>query len=1090
MRNKIWIALVLALVLAFNSCEKDMIRVADVTLNATSMDLTVGASADLVATVSPVDADNPRIIWSSEDVSVVEVDNGKVRAVAPGTTNVIAKADDNPEIFAACKITVKYLAEKLTIESAAGPVTETLTINKEESIRLKASIQPEDSAVKKISWISANEDVVTISQIGEQEAEIKGVKPGEADIMVTAAGVGLYATCHIVVVQNAQGLSIEPAAVELYEEDEPLQLTAIVTPADTSDPISWKSSNEEIATVSSDGKVAARKAGTATITAAVGTLTANCPVTVKCHVKGVKFENPTLTVKKDETKQLTATVYPDRATDKKVSWKSDNESVATVSETGLLTAKASGTAKITVTTAEEGYKFEDVCVVSVISDAAGIILDPEEKDLRVGETFQLKATVTPEDATNKKITWSSSNVSVATVAADGKVTAVAPGKADICAKTEDGGHDAHCEVQVSSKVDEITLSEKVISLLTTDAPKTLTATVTTQGTDYTLIWKSDNEAVATVKASGKPGETTCVITPVSSGSTTIHVSTEDGFVSGNTVSVTVKQPYTKIALDKSQLSLEEGTTEKLTETLTPQTTSDDFIVWSSDNTGVATVDNNGTVTAIKPGTATITVASKLKPDVKATCTVTVTAKPVPVTSITLNKRSLTLTFGGSETIIATVNPDNATNKKLTWTSSDSTVATVDSNGKVTAKSKEGTATITAKSTDGSNLSITCTVTVTSPVVHVKAVSVEPTVWTMYPGESKTLTATVTPDNAEDKSITWKSSNEKVATVNASGTVMAHSTGTATITVTTKDGGKTATCTVTVNEKPVPVTSITLDKSSFTLSFDNYMTINATIKPDNATNRKINWSSSDPTVATVDENGKVTAQRKEGSVTIRATAADGSNRSATCAVKVVKQLIPVTGVEVDPSSLELYLGETRKLTATVQPEGVATDPSVVWSVQQGGVVAVDQNGNVTPLKAGMSRVFVTTNDGGFSKSVQVIVKKNDVESIVLPLDKLVLKVGETYDLTVTVKGKFAGVPVSNPNVTWASGSTAIATVASLANGADASKRTGRITARKAGKTTIFVTSNDNGVRVECPVTVLDGGSSSGGNEGVDFDNWDF
>ncbi len=1173
MRNKIWIARVLALVLAFSSCEKDMTRVADITLNATSMNLIVEEEADLVATISPADADNQKIVWSSEDVSIVEVNSGKVRAIAPGTTNVIAKADDNPDIFAACKITVNYLAEKLTIESETGPVSESqpLTLKKDGSIRLKASIQPQDAAVKKVTWGCTNKDVVTISNPEAQEVEIKAVKTGETDIMVTAAGVGLYATCHIVVIQNAQGLSIEPAAAELYE-DEIVQLTATVNPADTSDPITWTSSNEEIATVS-EGKVYARKAGKVDITASVGSgdnaVTATCPVTVKCRVEGVSLKDHSLTVKQGSKLQLSATVYPERASNKAVSWISDAPHIASVSETGMLEAKSSGTATITVTTTEGGFK--DDCVVTVISDVAGITLNKTELDLRVKEIAQLTATVSPADATNKDVTWTSSVSTVATVDDNGKVTAVAPGEAVICATTKDGGHKASCSVRVRSKVDEIALSEKEITLLTTDPKRTLTANITSADADYTLIWKSDNEAVATVKASGK---TTCEVTPVGRGNTTIHVSTEDGFVSDKTVSVTVKQPYTGITLDKSQMSLNEGAAGKLTATPSPQT-SDDFIVWSFDKPDIATVDNNGNVTAVKAGTAKITAASKLKPDVKATCTVTVknpvvkvtgvsvspatlalktgenktitatitpanatnqeitwsstkesvatvsngkvtavapgeavicattkdgghhayctvtvTSPVVEVTGISVQPTTLTLNTGESKIINAIITPANATNKEVNWTSSDQKVATVDNDGKVTAMSKVGTATITATSVGNPGKSATCTVTVTR---HVTGVSVSPAELTMYKGESKTIAATITPSNAENKNVSWTSSNQRVATVNANGNVVAHSVGTAAITVTTEDGGHTATCNVTVKEKPVNVTSITLNKSSFFLSFGDSETINATIKPDNATNKRVVWSSSDPTVAKV-EGGVVTAMSKEGTVTITATSEDNRSLSATCTVKVVRRFVPVSGLTVSPSSMRIYLGQTKQFTATVLPEGVdgATDKTVIWSVQQGGVAAVDQNGVVTPLKVGTTRVTAKTKDGRFSESPQVIVTKNDVKSIVLPLNKITLKVGETYDLTATVNGNDASAPASNSNVTWISGSTTVATVESFANGGtDVSKKTGRITALKAGETTITVKSSDNfDVTAECTVTVLDGGSTGGGNEGVEFDDWNF
>ena len=250
---------------------------------------------------------------------------------------------------------------------------------------------------------------------------------------------------------------------------------------------------------------------------------------------------------------------------------------------------------------------------------------------------------------------------------------------------------------------------------------------------------------------------------------------------------------------------------------------------------------------------------------------------VAVSSVSLDKTSVSLNVGESVTLAATVKPDNATNKTVSWSSSNASVASVDASGKVSAVA-EGTATITAKAGDKT---ATCSVTVTKKVVAVESVTLDKSSLELNEGETATLAATVKPDNASDKTVTWSSSKTSVATVDANGKVTAVAEGNATITA--KAGNKSATCSVTVTKNVVAVESITLDKSSLELNEGETATLVATVKPDNATNKTVTWSSSRTSVATVDANGKVTAVA-EGTATITAKAGD---KTATCTVTVKK-----------------------------------------------------------------------------------------------------------------------------------------------------------------------------------------------------------
>ena len=332
---------------------------------------------------------------------------------------------------------------------------------------------------------------------------------------------------------------------------------------------------------------------------------------------------------------------------------------------------------------------------------------------------------------------------------------------------------------------------------------------------------------------------------------------------------------TTISLNKTSLTLEVGQEETLTATVTPSGTA---VTWTSSDNTVASVDN-GKVTAKKAGTATITATAGGK---SATATVTVTEASTE-TTISLNKTSLTLEVGQEETLTATVTPSGTA---VTWTSSDNTVASVD-NGKVTAK-KAGTATITA--TAGGK-SATATVTVTDSggdIVEVTGIELSLTSKTLTVGKAVTLKATITPANATNKDVTWKSSKESVATVDENGVVTAVAAGRANITATAEGGtdvNATARITVEEAEDTVPVTEITLNKDEIELTAAGATEqLEATVEPDDATNKEVTWKSSDENVATVDDEGLVTAVGN-GTATITAEAKDGSGVKAEATVTV-------------------------------------------------------------------------------------------------------------------------------------------------------------------------------------------------------------
>ena len=584
----------------------------------------------------------------------------------------------------------------------------------------------------------------------------------------------------------ATGVALNEDAITL-EKDDTFTLKATVSPDNSSDEVVWSSSDKTVATVE-DGVVTAVGKGTTTITAKAGDFSAECEVTVTISASAVTLNKTTLALVKDETFTLEATVDPSNSTDKVV-WKSSDETIATV-EDGVVTAVATGETTITATAG----KATATCIVKVTNPVKKITLDQDSLFLLVDGTAKLTATVTPADADEKTVTWTTSDETVATVE-DGVVTAVGKGTATITAKA--GDKTATCEVTVAAPAKNIYIED--ITILVGDE-KTVVITVDPEGANISNIkYASSDESIFTV-TDGK-------IKGVSKGTATLTVTAanqgQQKLTAECTITVTEEAiAATEIKLSDTAVELEVDGTKPLTATLTPAD-STDKITWTSSDETVVSVDETGKITALKVGEATIT--AKANETVSAQCKVTVVAKTIAVDSISLDKTTANLNKGDTLELTATVKPDDATDKTVTWASSDEKVVTVDEKGVVTAIGA-GKAVVTAKA--GSKTA-TCEITVTVPVA---SVTLNKNELTLEKDGSEVLTAVVAPEDAADKTVTWSSSNATVATVDQSGKVTAVGAGTATITVVSNaDETKKATCVVTVTE-PEPEPEITSDTS--------------------------------------------------------------------------------------------------------------------------------------------------------------------------------------------------------------------------------------------------------------------------------------
>ena len=768
--------------------------------------------------------------------------------------------------------------------------------------------------------------------------------------------------------------------------------------------------------------------------------TPTTPEETEVAVQSVTMSQPSAEMLVGETVQLYATVVPSNATDKTIRWASSKQSVATVSDKGLVTAAAEGSATIT---ASAGGKTAS-CTITVskgVVAVSSVTLDKTSVQLLEGESVQLTATVLPNDATDKTLSWSSSDSAVASVDNSGKVTAVKKGQATVTVKA--GDKSASCTVTVDKAeiaVTGVSLDKNTLIMEVGQDAQLLATVSPDDATDKTVSWSSSDESVATVSQAGK-----VEALKVGQATITARAGGKEATCAVTVVSNVV--PVESITLDKTSLSLIKGEAAVLNATVLPADATDKTVSWSSSNPAVARVDQDGIVTATGGGRAAITAKAGGK---SAVCNVTVT---VPVESVTLSKTSLTLDVGSSETLTATVNPADATDKSVSWSSSDTSIAQVDQNGIVTAV-KGGNAVITAKAGEKT---ATCSVKVTVPVQNI---TLDKTALTLAKGEKATLTATVSPADATDKTVTWSSTDPSVAQVDQNGVVSAIKGGSAVIKA--QAGGKSAVCGVTVT---CPVESVSLDKTSLTLEVGQTFTLTATVYPSDATDKTVSWSSSDESVATVDNAGKVTAVKK-GDAVITAKA---GGKTATCQVKVNN-----VAFAISPSSasfpgkggtLEVRVTCSSSYHLNSKPDWVS-ETSVQGNVHTYTIAA-------NPNAAARSGVLVFCDDEGVCLPCSVKQAAGGAFSV-SPGSVELGGEGGTFQVTITCS---TGYHI-NSKPDW---------VTEIQDGADIQLhvfQVGRNTSEEA-RSGVIVFCDDQGICLPCAVKQKgrDPNSVGGGNEDV-------
>ena len=673
-------------------------------------------------------------------------------------------------------------------------------------------------------------------------------------------------------------------------------LHATITPSSAAirTPV-WQSTNTQIAEIDSLGQCTAKAVGTTYIIASTqdGTnLSDTCLIRVRpILATNIMLNKTYVSAKFGDSIQLSATVFPANATNPNVEWHSTNHGVASLVN-GLVRVIGYGTDTIRVSTTD-GSNLEAQCIVFCHAPAADDVILSAPTTIYVGDTFHISYQIVPDMADARIYRWTeSSRGRIISIDSTGTCIANAAGSVTITAyiETSDGftsttRFSRTMRIRVSNPP---TLAESLqlasdTMLIGVGEQQVITYSLLPSNTSQKeLLWTSSDSSIA-IAAGG-------VVSGIAVGNATIYVTTTDGsnltdsciVQVSNTTQTTDSVFVSSISLSSETNTLLIGDTLHLTAVITPLNATNPAVKWYSNAPEILNIDSTGRCIALSVGTVVVTAIAA--DGHGAIDSIEIEVEPILINQIVLNMAEANCFIGDSIQLTANVYPADATFKLIHWTSSDSSVVSVEDGACVALK--EGTAIVRAVATDGSQISSSCRFVVSAPYVASLEIGIEGSEQTIESLEltihdSIRLQAVIRPSNAR-KDVIWESTDPNIISIE-NGLCRAMQVGEADVICTTLDGSLlSAQCHVVVT--PVYVEQIVLSAEYVMLYIEENSKLTANVFPKEATIQTLLWSSSDESVVMVSNEGNLVGVA-EGQATVTAAATDGSNVSASCEIEV-------------------------------------------------------------------------------------------------------------------------------------------------------------------------------------------------------------
>ncbi len=868
----------------------------------------------------------------------------------------------------------------------------------------------------------------------------------------------------------ADAFSLNISKLQMHEGEEK-QLYGILASGinTTESQYKWSCSDESYVSIEPAGQYAVIKALKKTPTGSTVkvtlewtsdegvTLSAICEITVSESSENFNIIPSTLVMEVGQTQTIKTDI--DGSAD--IVWLISDKEVATIVDSSAATPSAQVTAlkpgEVIITALNTSNNAYATCLLTVEQPVTELQIGIDNVAYEIYETVLSKGFVfmqplySPEDATDTNFTWAvARGEDVAEIDNTGKVTLLKEGIAMITVKCRT--ITAYCNLVVKKNpITDIVPDITEIDMVKGDTYKVTTEILPLEPSDKTLIWTSMDSGVASVNNG--------TITAVGAGDTYITVEAavadDDGNKASAMIKVHVREKLENVAFESNDTYINVGASKNVGLIYTPAEGINKNVEFSSSNTSIFTVekdkDNNCTIKGVAVGTAILScVAEDLGPGKVITCTVHVTATAVPATDFAITPADATVDIGKTLQLEKIFTPKEATNQYVTWSSSDTAIATVNNVGTVTGV-KEGKITISAVYTDTPDRVPwirTSTITVKDAPVRATSFDVDPATKNIIVGEKFNITPIFTPDNTTNKHVDYQSLDTGVVTVDDKGVVTGVGAGDAVIQCQSEDGGFIATCAVRVDN----AIEFSLSPATKEIAVGKSFKLKKVTKPADA-NKTATWSTSNASIASVSASGRVTGKRI-GSCVISCTITK-YNQSARCRVKVAKLN---SKVKFDNKNIRIGVGQTHRLKTTVWTNN-SSKPKLNWKSANSSVASVNSGGKITGKRVGLTKITATTNDSVRAKATCKVRVIQRISSLSLNTDYAVVYVGRTKKLTAKIKPANTTIK----KVKWASGDDNIARVTG----------SGKIRGIAEGNTYITATATDgSNKKARCYVKVLD------------------
>lgn len=1056
-----------------------------------------GGSLQMTASVYPTNASNKLVNWSVENLtgSATISESGLLTAVSDGTVRVRATAQDGSGISGSLDITVSnQTIPVVSVEISSSTGLNEISLDN-GTLQINAVVLPENATNPALLWSVLNvTGVASVDQSGLLTAIANGLV---RLVAIAQDGSEISDTLDItianqIVTVETITVSAEGGLAIIDTDNGVLQMTALVEPVYANNPdIIWSVENQTgMAGISEGGLLTALTNGTvlvkATATDGSGVFgtkqitISNQVVPVENIVVSSQTGNAFINTD-DGDIQMLAEVSPVYADDASFTWSVENQTgMATVSQTGLLTAVTNGTVLVKAAANDGSGVFgslqitlsnQFVAVETItLSSATGI----NGIDIDNG-TLQINSNVLPVYASNKALSWTVIyGTGVAVVSQTGLVRAIAGGTVTIQTTATDGsGIIGTIELNLTNQIDDTLVSGIEIQsqgnltvIDTDDGTLQLFATVTP---DYasiqTVTWSIQNgTGYASIDSDG-------LVTALANGTVIAIATADDGSNVSDEFEITISNQVVSVETVtvgsvSDQISVDNGTLQMEADVL-PVYADDITVTWSVENqTGIASIDASGLLTAIANGNVLVKATSNNNTNIFGTKTIHLSNQIVLVESVVVSSETSVDEINvdnGTLQMEAAIEPLYATSTDLVWSIENQTgMASISQTGLVTAI-KNGSVLVKATATDSTAVQGILPLTISNQIVPVESITVSSVSGSdtiVVDNGTLQMQALVLPAYADDLTLTWSVVNQTgMAGIDQAGMLTAITNGTVLVKATSNDGsGVFGTMQVTISNQFVPVESISVNGfgNATEIAVDNgTLQMTALVNPVYATNSEIVWSVENQTgIASINASGLLTAI-KNGTVLVKATATDGSAVFGSLQINLINQVIPVESIVVSSVSGSTTISAdngTLQMQAAVNPD-YATNPAIVWSVEnQTGMASINQTGLLTAIVNGNVLVKATASDGtNVFGSIQIGISNQIVlvESILVSTPGSVTEI-TTDNGTLQMSATVSPVYASNVAVVWSiENQTGIATISA----------TGLVTAVKNGTILVKATASD-------------------------------